>query len=154
VDAIANHIQKEFKGGPEVAKAIRDLSLPTVAIPEYPRPFSMTAAIDPGGVSLWQQDVTEVKKRITLLAENKKRSYALVLGQCSSELLSKIKGTDSYVQADCNQDVVQLLLVIMGYCCRFDDNQQSIYALESAKHCISTYYQGYKVTIMEYMGHF
>jgi hypothetical protein len=43
VDAIANHIQKEYKGGPEIAKAIRDLSLPTIASPEYPRPSSTTA---------------------------------------------------------------------------------------------------------------
>ncbi len=33
VDANANHIQKEYKGGPEIAKAIRDLSLRTIAIP-------------------------------------------------------------------------------------------------------------------------
>jgi hypothetical protein len=85
-DPIANHIQKEYKGGPEIAKAIRDLSLPMIAITEYPRPFSTTAADDPGEVFLWQQDVTKAKKRIVLLAENKKRLYALVLGQCSSEL--------------------------------------------------------------------
>ncbi len=28
VEAIANHIQKDYKGGPEIAKALRDLSLP------------------------------------------------------------------------------------------------------------------------------
>jgi hypothetical protein len=33
VDAIANYIQKEYKGGPEIAKAIRDLTLLTIAIP-------------------------------------------------------------------------------------------------------------------------
>jgi hypothetical protein len=79
-DANANHIQKEYKGGPEIAKAIRDLSLPTILIPEYPRPSSMTATIDPGEVFLWQQDITKAKKRIALLAKNNKRSYALVLG--------------------------------------------------------------------------
>jgi hypothetical protein len=83
VDAIANHIQKDYKGGPVITKAIRDLSLPTIAIPEYPRPSSMTAAIEAGEVLLWQQDVTKAKKRIALLAESKKRSFALVLGQCS-----------------------------------------------------------------------
>jgi hypothetical protein len=50
--------------------------------------------------------------------------------------------------------VVQLLLIIRGYYCRFNNNQQSIYALESAKHRVSTCYQGYKVMIMEYMEHF
>jgi hypothetical protein len=99
VGAIANHIQKESKGGPEIAKAIRDLSLPVIAIPEYPRLFSTTAAIDPGEVFLWQQDVTKAKKRILLLPENKKCSYALVLSLCSPELVSKIKGTDLYVQS-------------------------------------------------------
>jgi hypothetical protein len=74
VDAIANHIQKDYKGGPVITKAIRDLSLPTIAIPEYPRPSSMTAADDPGEVFLWQQDVTKAKKRIVLLAKNKKRN--------------------------------------------------------------------------------
>ncbi len=121
VDAIANHIQKKYKGGPEIAKAIRDLSLPMIAIPEYPRPFSMMAVINPGEVFLWQQVVTKAKKRIMLLAMNKKHLYALLLGQCSPELESKIKGADSHVQADCNQDVVQLLLIIRGYCCRFDN---------------------------------
>jgi hypothetical protein len=134
VDAIANHIQKENNGGPEIAKAIRDLSLPTIsAILECPRPSSLTAAIDPGEVFLRHQDVTKAKKKIALLDENKKHSYALVLSQCSPELESKIKGADSYV---------------------FDNNQQSIYALECAKHCISTCYQDHKVTTTEYVGHF
>ncbi len=52
VDAIANHIQKEYKVGPKIAKAIRDLSLPTITIPKYPRPFLTTAAINPGVVFL------------------------------------------------------------------------------------------------------
>jgi hypothetical protein len=50
--------------------------------------------------------------------------------------------------------MVQLLLIIRGYCCRFDNNQHSIDALESAKHHVSTYYQGYEVTITEYVEHF
>jgi hypothetical protein len=91
VDAIANHIKKEYKGGPEIAKAIRDLSLPPIAIPEYLRPSLTTATINPGEVFLWQQDVTEAKKRIAHLAKNAKCSYALVLGQCSPKLESKTK---------------------------------------------------------------
>ncbi len=97
MDAIANYIQKEYKGGPEIAKAIRDLSLPTTTIPKYSRPSLTTAAINPGEAFLWQQDVFKAKKRIAPLAKNKKHVYALVLGQCSPELTSKIKGADLYV---------------------------------------------------------
>jgi hypothetical protein len=154
VDAMANHIQKEYKGGPEIAKAIRDLSLPTIVIPAYPTPATAGDPIDPGEVFLWQQDVTEAKKRKALLEENKKRAYAIVLGQCSTDLESKIKGADAYTRADADQDVVQLLKIIRGYCCKFEENQQSIVALESAKHRVSTYFQGYETTTTEYVEFF
>jgi hypothetical protein len=89
-----------------------------------------------------------------LLIKNKKRAYALVLVQCSTKLNSKIKGLDGYVQADADQDVVQLLTIIQGYCYPFDNHQQSIYALEGAKHQVSTFYQSYNATTTDYMEHF
>ncbi len=58
------------------------------------------------------------------------------------------------MQAKADQDVVQLLLVIRGYCCRFDDHQQSTWALEQAKHRVSTYYQAHDMTNTEYVEHF
>ena len=59
------------------------------------------------------------------LEENKKRVYALVIGQCSLDLDSKLQ-----------------------------DHQQSTCALEQAKHRVSTYYQAHDVTNTEYMEHF
>jgi hypothetical protein len=95
-----------------------------------------------------------VKKQIVQLEENKKRAYALVIGQCSSNLDSKLQGPAMFVQAKADQDIVQLLLVIRGYCCRFDDHQQSTWALEQAKHPVSRYYQAHDVTNTEYVEHF
>jgi len=37
VNAIANHIQREYKGGADIAKAIKALSLPTLQVPGYPK---------------------------------------------------------------------------------------------------------------------
>jgi hypothetical protein len=132
VEAIANHIQKDYKGGPEISKALRDLSLPVIDIPNYPTGIGGT--VDPGTIYLWQEDVKEAKRKITLPEENKKRAYALIIKQCSPELVSKIRGSDLYAQADTDQDAVQLLLIIRGYCCSFDTNQQSTFALKGAKH--------------------
>jgi hypothetical protein len=53
---LAKHIQKDYKGGPEIAKAIREMSLPTIVIPKYPQVGS-SVIVDPGEVFLWQQDV-------------------------------------------------------------------------------------------------
>ena len=58
------------------------------------------------------------------------------------------------MQAEADQDVVQLLLVIQVYCCRFNNHQQRTYALDQAKHRVSTYYQAHDVTNTEYVEHF
>jgi hypothetical protein len=80
--------------------------------------------------------------------------YALIIGQCSPNFDSKLQWCTTFVQEEADQDVVQLLLVIQGYCCRFDGHQQSMCALEQAKHRVSTYYQAHDVTIAEYVEHF
>ncbi len=134
VDAIANHIQREYKGGADIAKAIKALSLPTLQVPGYPKAKAGETAVDPGDIYIWQQDVAAVKKQIIQLEENKKRAYALVIGQCLPDLDSKLQGSTAFVQAEADQDIVQLLLVIQGYCCRFNNHQQSTYALEQVKH--------------------
>jgi hypothetical protein len=60
--------------------------------------------------------------------------YVLVIGQCLPDLNSKLHKSAAFVQAKADQDVVQLLLVTQGYCCDFDDHQQSTWALKQAKH--------------------
>jgi hypothetical protein len=70
------------------------------------------------------------------------------------ELVSKIRGSDLYAQANTDQDAVQLLLIIWGYCCSFDANQQSMFALEGAKHRVQVFIQGYDVTVMDYVEYF
>jgi hypothetical protein len=152
VEAIANHIQKDYKGGPKIAKALQDLSLPVIDIPNYPTGIGRT--VDPGTVYLWQEDVKEAKRKIALLEENKKRAYALIIEQCSPELVSKIRGSDLYAQTDMGQNAVKLLLIIWGYCCSFDANQQSTFALKGAKHQVQVFIQGYDVTVTDYAEYF
>ncbi len=88
-------------------------------------------------------------KAKNLLVENVKKEYALILGQCSPKLISKIKWSDKYPAADLAQDVVQLLMIIRGYCCQFNNHQQSTWALENAKHHVSIFYQGVKMMTLE-----
>ncbi len=62
VDAIANYIQREFKGGADIAKAINELSLPTLQVPGYPNSKAGETAVDPRDVYIWQQDVAAVNR--------------------------------------------------------------------------------------------
>ncbi len=124
VDAIAIHTQREYKGGPDIAKAIRDLNLPTFAPPTYPGAEGTPPVIDPGKLYMWQQKAQAIENCQNFLKEDMKRAYALVIGQSLPKLISKVKTSDKYGPADANQDIIQLLLIIRGYCCRFNDHQQ------------------------------
>ena len=75
VDAIANYIQREYKGGANIAKAIKLLSLPTLQGPGYPNKAKAGETdVNPGDVVyILQQDVAAVKKQIVQLEENKKQ---------------------------------------------------------------------------------
>jgi hypothetical protein len=50
VDGIANYIQREYKGGAGIAKAIKALSLPTLQVPGYSKAKAGETAVDPGDV--------------------------------------------------------------------------------------------------------
>jgi hypothetical protein len=90
VETIANHIQKDYKRGPDIAKALRDLSLPVISIPNYPT--GTGGVVDPGTEYLWKKDVKEAKRKIALLNKNKKCACTLVVRQCLPKLVSKIRG--------------------------------------------------------------
>ena len=77
VDVIANYIQIEYKGwGADIAKAIKELSLPTLHIPGYPKAKAGETVVDPGDMYIWQQDVSAVKKQIVQLELARSRQQA------------------------------------------------------------------------------
>ncbi len=154
LDAIAIYMQQEYKGKPDIVKAIRDLILPKFPLPTYPVPEGTPPVIDPRKLYMWQQKAQATEKRENLLEENMKWAYALVIGQSSPELISKVKTSDKYASADADQGVVKLLLIIRGYCCRFDNHHQSTLALEGAKHRVSVFYQSYDMETTEYIKNF
>jgi hypothetical protein len=90
VEVIANHVQKEYKGGTWDHEGNQRVELPRISIPNYPT-ASSGGTINPGDVFLWQQDIQEDRKRMSLLIKNKKQVCALGLGQCLAELDRKIK---------------------------------------------------------------
>ncbi len=92
-------------------------------------------------LQIWKEELREKRTQSLQIEESKKRAYALVMGQCSPELVSKIRGSSTYSAVNGSQDVVELLRLIRGFCCDFGAGQQSTWALEQAKHKVSVYYQ-------------
>ncbi len=54
VDAIANCIQRECKGGADITKAIKDLRLSTLQVPGYPTAKAGATIVNPRKIFLWQ----------------------------------------------------------------------------------------------------
>ena len=149
VDAISRHVQKEYKSGADVALAMRELIAPTVTMPTYPADPNNQEAIQ-----IWKEELREKRTQSLQIDESKKRAYALVMGQCSPDLVSKIRGASTYANVNASQDVVELLRLIRGFCCDFGAGQQSTWALEQAKHKVSVYYQRHDTSNTDYIQFF
>lgn len=89
------------------------------------------------------------EKRATL-EDNAKQAYALIYDQFSPALQTKLKGQESYNDVETNQDVVGLMELIRGICCKYDTSCEPVMLLVQAKRRVYTCYQGQKQTNDEY----
>jgi hypothetical protein len=149
VDAIARYVQEQYKSGADVALAMQELIAPIVTMPTFPADPSNQEALQ-----IWKEELREKRTQSLQIEESKKRAYALVIGQCSPELVSKIRGSSTYSAVNGSQDVVELLRLIRGFCCDFGAGQQSTWALEQAKRKVSVYYQRHDVSNTDYVQFF
>jgi hypothetical protein len=69
---------------------------------------------------MWKEDWKLVKTREQKFQENEANAWALVYNQCLSEMKVKVNGTSGYKQSMNDNDVIALLTMIQGYCCKFD----------------------------------
>ena len=125
VDTIARYAQEQYKSGADVTLAMRELVAPSVIMPVFPTDPNNQEALQ-----IWKEELCEKRTQSVQIEESKKRAYALVMGQCSPDLVSKIRGSGTYATVNASQDVVELLRLIRGYCCDYGAGQQSTWALE------------------------
>jgi hypothetical protein len=93
LEALALHIQEKYQNGSSIAKSIRDMKLVVIKLDEYPQAEDGSGGGPPNAkqVHLWQQIVNVQVKEQRTHAENIKKAYDLIMGQCSPTLVSKIK---------------------------------------------------------------
>jgi hypothetical protein len=170
LEEIADYVQREYtKGGGTIGSAIRDLQTPALVLPAEPTgtpavaadpnavpPILAQAAIPPtrAEIFMWEQDFKRTGDKIHQYEENCERAYALVWGQCSPELRNKLKSAPNYAAISGTQDVVQLLILIRGFCCAFDDQCQGTWSLQQAKKKAFLYVQKPGMANADYMEEF
>ena len=117
-----------------------------IALPKAP-----TSGLSKTDTFIWKEEYKEAKKKKIALEANNKKAFALIYGQCLPKLVSKIKGSNLWEQANKEQDVVQLLKIIQGYCCEFNEHQQSTWGRVAAKLQVSTFYQKLGQSVTDYI---
>ena len=126
---IANYVQCEYTPfGSGIGDAMRKLNIPIITPPVTPENDVTGPAL-----VLWKEERADWKKRSSALQENIKKAHALVYGQCSPALITKLKGMVGFNAVGRAQDVVQLLLLIREISCKVDGRRQGMYALVQAK---------------------
>ncbi len=131
---IANYIQKKYdKGGAEIASAVRSLVMPNINLPTEPDPITATAI----EMEIWKNQYCRADEKRATLEDNVKRAYALIYDQCSPALQTKLKGQEGYDDAEANQDVVALMELIQGICCKYDASSEPVMSLVQAKQRVT-----------------
>eukprot|EP00569_Conticribra_weissflogii_P008200 CAMPEP_0171363762 /NCGR_PEP_ID=MMETSP0879-20121228/3564_1 /TAXON_ID=67004 /ORGANISM="Thalassiosira weissflogii, Strain CCMP1336" /LENGTH=562 /DNA_ID=CAMNT_0011870969 /DNA_START=26 /DNA_END=1714 /DNA_ORIENTATION=- len=144
---IANYIQKKYdKGGAEIASAVRTLVMPNITLPTEPDPGTATLI----EMEIWKNQYRRADEKRATLEDNAKRAYALIYDQCSPALQTKLKGQEGYDDVEVNQDVVGLMELIRGICCKYDASCEPVMSLVQAKRRVYTCYQGQKQPNDEY----
>ncbi len=135
-DNIALYVQRKYTDGASVAFDMKTIIATIIVLPSMPASGASNAK-----TFVWKEEYKEAKKKKNALEANNKKAFPLIYGQCSPKLVSKIKASNLWEQANKDQDVVQLLKIIRGYCCKFDEHQQNTWGLIAAKLRVSTFYQ-------------
>jgi hypothetical protein len=88
-----------------------------------------------------REDYKEMKQCIAKYKENKSNAWALIYDQCMVELKNRIEGTAGYDKAKNNNNVVNLLAMIHGYCCQFDTLNDEYFGLVKVFKNLFFFYQ-------------
>ncbi len=68
----------------------------------------------------WKKDSKGMKHQKDKYKGNKSSAWALIYAQFSPELKNKLKGMSGYDNVKADNYVVNLLIMVRGYCCQFD----------------------------------
>ena len=88
-----------------------------------------------------------MKKLFTM---HQKTAYLVVISQCLPALHAQLEGMKGYWTINTNQDIVKVLKLIWGLCCRHDQNTDHTYAVVTSLKGLLYFYQKPNMTSNKY----
>ena len=114
------------KGGPDMAKAIRQLKTEdmTPVAPTTEEEKLLGLAKD-----VWMDNYWTQKRREASYLDGYKCVYAITLKLCIHHMTTRLEGTSGFSKGREDEDVVALITLIKGICCHFNDQQQPVWSV-------------------------
>ena len=142
LQAIENYVQTNYKEAGDLVIAIRNLAPPPALIPPT------VPTLDPNNPLQIKIDLIhyDVAYKAHAAAEHIYKSHlvnawGLIYGQCTTALKSKLDGLTEYITAQQTHDIIALLQIIQGLCCKFDIQSQKYVALAATVRQMYVYFQ-------------
>ena len=106
--AVANYVGRTYQHSGDICRAIETLTLPTIPLPTAPVADPMPPLL----AAIFSEQVKEYVKQTSRLQENIKRLGALVWGQCSDTIRTRLHSLDTYDDMHTASDGLLLLVPI------------------------------------------
>ena len=147
--ALANYIGRTYQHSGNIRRTIETLTLPTIPTPTAP----IGDPIPPILAAIFSEQVKEYVKQTSRLQENIKHLWALVWGQCSDTIRTRIQALDTYEDLHTASDSLQLLIAIKDLMFNVQERKYIPLSIHLAKRQFFLLLQG-RNTVGEYYEQF
>ena len=147
--AIANYVGRTYQHSGDIRRAIETLTIPTIPMPTAPVADPMPVLL----AAIFSEQVKEYVKQTSRLQENIKRLWALVWGQCSDTIRTRLQALDAYDDMHTTSNGLQLLIAIKDLMFNVQEQKYVPLSIHLAKRQFFLLSQG-RNTVGEYYDQF
>ena len=130
VGVLEEHINKTFTYPQDIASICKSFSLTTLTPP--PNLTKTEYENDMAKKMIWETTMKTYMKRVDMMESNLRGVYAIVWGQCSQMMQSKLESLDNYETKSTSCDCIWLLKEIQGITHRFEGTRKVFDSLDDA----------------------
>ena len=99
----------------------------------------LPATADKYDKAVWAEGYKEYREKKHTPEELKSIKYALMLGQCSPGVMTKLEEQEMYAEVKANLDLARPLKLIQGICCNFEAKTKPHWTLTGAKTSVALF---------------
>jgi hypothetical protein len=130
VGVLEEHVNKTFTYPQDVASVCKSIEI--VALVQPPNLSKEVYEGDMGKQMICETSMKTYMKRVDLLESNPRAIYAIVWGQCSPMMQSKVESLDAFESKSGTCDCIWLLREIQGITHRFEGTRNVFISLDDA----------------------